>query len=402
MQLRVFKADKDLYEALSDYFDKINYLQDNPPKIKYTQDTLEVINDSLYRLKPNANQCAGGVLVTDPNDGESMIPYEQVVNYKNDGNILLESDLFNKLSETAKAALVFHEAIYKYRRDTAGDTNSIATRRIVGLIFSTLSTDDLKKALADLGESETGAVGMKFVPIQPGSFEMGSSSSEVGRFDDETQHLVILSHGFEMQTTDVTQAQYAEVMGVNPSAFQKPKNCPRTFKTALISGQNIAMCPNNPVENVSYNDAQIFISKLNSAHQDGHYYRLPSEAEWEYTARAGSTTAYSFGNDPNLLFQYGWFSGNSASQTHEVAQLKPNAFGLYDMQGNVWQWVADWFGDYGTNQAGDPSGPADGSGRVFRGGGWDGDARGLRSAVRLHGPTVFRFSSLGFRLVRTQ
>jgi len=151
MQVRLFKADESLFTATSRYFDHLSYLKNNPPSVQYTQDTLELIGDSLYRLKPNISQCAGGILVTDPQSGENMIPYEQVVNYKNDGNVLIQIDLWNKLSETEKAALVFHEAIYAYFRDLEGDTDSVKTRRIVGLIFSTLSSEDLTKALTDMG-----------------------------------------------------------------------------------------------------------------------------------------------------------------------------------------------------------------------------------------------------------
>jgi formylglycine-generating enzyme required for sulfatase activity len=152
---------------------------------------------------------------------------------------------------------------------------------------------------------------------------------------------------------------------------------------------------------VSWNDAQIFISRLNSTRRDGHFYRLPTEAEWEYAARAGTQTAYSFGNDPSRLFQYGWFSGNSGNQTHEVASLEANPLGLYDMQGNVWQWVQDFHGDYGNSQTVDPAGPSSGSYRVFRGGSWYNDAQGLRSANRSGGYLTRRNSAVGFRLVRT-
>jgi formylglycine-generating enzyme required for sulfatase activity len=394
IQLRVFKVNRDLYESLIPYIDHVEYLAPSPSKITYTEDALTIIEDSLYRLAPAQKRCVGG-----------SIQYEQVVNYKNDGLILLQSEIFNSLSNSAKAALVMHEAIYAYRRESTGDDTSVNARRMVGLVFSTLSTEDLKKALEDLGESETGAVGMKFISIKPGNFMMGSPDNEAGRSTDEKQHLVTITRGFEMQATEVTQSQWAEVMGSNPSHFQKPENCPKTYKFV----KNIAMCPNHPVEQVSWNDVQVFLSKLNSSqgskHADGYFYRLPTEAEWEFAARAGTQTAYSFGNDPNQLFQYGHFSSNSGNQTQGVGKLKPNGLGLYDMHGNVCEWISDWYVADNTGLSVDPVGPAGGSSRVIRGGCWSNNAQYLRSALRSYSTPdsrYSRYSFVGFRVVRTR
>ena len=161
--------------------------------------------------------------------------------------------------------------------------------------------------------------------------------------------------------------------------------------------QLVAMCPNNPVERVSWNDAQTFIGKLNG--QEGQYtYRLPTEAEWEYAARAGSTGPYSVSG---AVEGFGWYRANSGGKTHPVAQLKPNRLGLYDVHGNVWEWVADWYGVYPSSDVTDPTGPASGSDRVIRGGGWYGGAQNLRSASRFSIGPVYRLSDVGFRLVRT-
>ncbi len=243
----------------------------------------------------------------------------------------------------------------------------------------------------------SGATSMRFVSIQPGSFLMGSPSNESGRYDDEAQHRVTLTRGFEMQATTVTQAQWVQVMGSNPSKFQGKDNCPQTYIALPV-----AMCPNHPVEQVSWGDVQVYITKLNQLRKDGYGYRLPTDAEWEYAARAGTTTAYSFGDDASPLSQYAWYSANSQSQTHDVALLKPNRVGLYDMHGNVWQWVQDWYVDSTSEQQTDPVGPAVGSYRVVRGGSWGGDARGLRSAYRGYVPPDSRDSHVGFRLVRTR
>jgi formylglycine-generating enzyme required for sulfatase activity len=171
-------------------------------------------------------------------------------------------------------------------------------------------------------------------------------------------HLVYLSRDFEIQTTDVTQAQYIKVMGNNPSHFQSRNNCPESFTT-----------------------------------------------EWEFAARGGSQTAYSFGSDPSQLSQYAWFDVNSGGQTHAVASLKPNTYGLYDMHGNVWQWVQDYWDSYFQSSVTDPQGPASGSYRIVRGGRWfDGGRIGEspRSAKRRHLSPDYRASFLGFRLVRTR
>jgi len=238
-------------------------------------------------------------------------------------------------------------------------------------------------------------VGMKFVYIPPGTFMMGSPENEPGRFDGETQYRVTLTRGFYMQTTEVTQGQWKEVMGDNPSYF---KEC----------GDDC------PVEMVSWDDAQKFIEKLNldsarlpagerlsAVGERSRTYRLPTEAEWEYAARAGSQTAYCFGDDAADLGKYAWYGESWDRGTHPVAQKEPNAWGLYDMHGNVWEWCQDWYSKYPLGDAIDPTGPESGSHRVYRGSSFFIPARHCRSALRgfwlLPGA---RGRDLGFRLVR--
>ncbi len=232
----------------------------------------------------------------------------------------------------------------------------------------------------------------KFVYIPPGEFDMGSPENEKDRFLNETpQHRVRISQGFEMQTTEVTQLQYYLITGSNPSRF---KDCEK------YGPKQEPICPNHPVDMVSWADAQAFIQRLNEL-QDKCVYRLPTEAEWEYAARGGEPTIYSFGSDASGLGAHAWYYDNSNGRSQMVASKMPNPFGLYDMHGNVWEWVQDWYGDYPKQSITDPKGPSSGSRRVVRGGSWSNLARYLRSAPRnSYGPGD-RNDYLGFRLVRS-
>jgi formylglycine-generating enzyme required for sulfatase activity len=235
------------------------------------------------------------------------------------------------------------------------------------------------------------SIGMTFVLIPAGSFMMGSPENEPGRSDNEKQHRVTLTQDYYMQTTEVTQGQWKTIMGNNPSDF---KNC----------GDDC------PVEKVSWNDVQTFLKKLNRL-DSGYSYRLPTEAEWEYAARAGTTTSYSFGNDSSLLSKYGNFCDSKCSTklkddsqndrfkyTAPVKSYSPNPWGLYDMHGNVWEWCQDWYGKYPTGSVNNPTGPTTGSYRVIRGGSWVNFARRCRSAYRgSYGPDG-AYGHLGFRL----
>jgi len=154
-----------------------------------------------------------------------------------------------------------------------------------------------------------------------------------------------------------------------------------------------------PVEQVSWNDAKKFIEKLNQM-ESTNQYRLPTEAEWEYACRAGTTTVFSFGNEVDKLSEYAWYKDNSESQTHPVGKKKPNAWGLYDMHGNVWEWCQDWFGAYLGGSVVDPKGPDKGPGRVLRSGCWRYPAYHIRSAERFAKEPNFRNQIVGFRVAR--
>ena len=158
-------------------------------------------------------------------------------------------------------------------------------------------------------------------------------------------------------------------------------------------------CEDCPVETVSWNEAQKFISKLNQI-ESTKKYRLPTEAEWEYACRAGTTTVFSFGDEVDKLDEYGWHVDNTEDQSHPVGKKKPNAWGLYDMHGNVWEWCQDWYSEYPSNSVVDPKGPDKGEYRILRGGSWESVARSLRSANRDGGKPNDRYSDIGFRVAR--
>ena len=253
-------------------------------------------------------------------------------------------------------------------------------------------------ALAKTLKKDDLSTDMDFVTIEAGTFTMGSPTTEPNHRNDEVQHQVTLSE-FDLQVTPVTQKQWFDVMGTNPSLFKNKEQCPESYTT-----DNGGMCPNNPVEQVSYDDitgANGFLAKLN-AKQDGYTYSLPTEAQWEYAAKAGASTMYSFGNDETKLKDYAWYDQNSGNHTHEVGKKEKNQFELYDMQGNVWEWVQDWYGDYltGGTQT-NPTGPASGSRRVIRGGGWGSVAQILRPSYRGSWSPSVRYYLVGLRLVRT-
>ena len=248
-----------------------------------------------------------------------------------------------------------------------------------------------------------GPPGMVWIP--GGTFVMGSPSSEVERFSDEVQHTVTVS-GFYMSRYLLTQGEYLAVVGSNPSYF--------TTQDCL--GNPINPDLNRPVETVSWYDATNYCYRLNVGEGrlgSGWVYRLPTESEWEYACRAGTTTPFHYG--PNLLSgmanfngQYEYIGGVGThnnpngiylGRTTAVGSYAPNGFGLYDMHGNVWEWCLDWHGTYPTGSVVNPRGPGAGPYRVFRGGNWGYNARTCRSARRDGGNPSYRNSNIGFRPV---
>jgi formylglycine-generating enzyme required for sulfatase activity len=238
-------------------------------------------------------------------------------------------------------------------------------------------------------------ISMNFSYIPAGTFMMGSPDSDTEAFEfykvEKPQHQVTITKPFLMMRTPVTQEQWFAVMGTDPSWFKGPRR---------------------PVESVSWFDAVNFCNSLSTRSGLPHAYvieggdvrlvenpigyRLPTEAEWEYACRAWTT-------DPRYgqLDDVAWYAENSGSQTHDVGQKKPNAWGLYDMLGNVSEWVWDWYGKYSAGHQTDPQGPASGSRRVVRGGSWGNGASDVRAGDRPHDPPGSRYFYLGFRVCRS-
>ena len=226
---------------------------------------------------------------------------------------------------------------------------------------------------------------LKMMPIPAGTFLMGSPKDEEGRDNIEgPQTTVTITKPFWLGKTEVTQSQWKVVMGNNPSSFK---------------GDDL------PVEMVSWNDATAFCKKLNEMKRDtlpaGYHYKLPTEAQWEYACRAGTTTRFSYGNDTGYsqLGSYAWYDDNSSGKTHPVGDKLPNGWRLYDMHGNVWEWCLNRISDfYPGGNVSDPQGPQSGVDRVIRGGSWHDLARYCRSADRAGDWPGLTLNFLGFRV----
>lgn len=253
------------------------------------------------------------------------------------------------------------------------------------LLVGTLASTTL---VADEHVTEiVNSIGMKLQFIEHGKFIMGVPRDEYGRLDDDElpQHEVTLSQSYYIGVHEVTQAQYEAVMAANPSHFR-----------------NSAVSNRLPVENVTWHQAQEFCKRLSARPEEksnGRVYRLPTEAEWEMACRAGSTTAYSFGDDRRELSNYAWYSENSSEHTHPVGSKRPNKFGLYDMHGNVGEWCSNWLGQYPNHSVVDPVGPSSGKFKVSRGLSFNHWAVHNRSGNRSeHLPEVASWT-VGFRVV---
>jgi formylglycine-generating enzyme required for sulfatase activity len=230
------------------------------------------------------------------------------------------------------------------------------------------------KVEPEAGSVIVNSIGMKLAYIPAGAFDMGSPPDEKGRQDDEFQHRVKLTSPFRIGVTEVTQAQWRAVMGSVRSHFNGDKL---------------------PVEKVSWNNAVAFCQKLSE--KEGKIYRLPTEAEWEYACRAGATGQFS---GTGTVDEMAWYEANSEERTHQVAAKKPNAWGLYDVHGNVSEWCSGYYKpDYPEGAVTDPAGPTEGKYRVIRGGSWGYFPRSSRCAARSSSPASYQLKQTGFRVV---
>ena len=229
------------------------------------------------------------------------------------------------------------------------------------------------------------------VRIEPGTFLMGSPEDEIGRYlDKETpQTENTLTQSYWISKYEVTQGEFEALMGFNPSRFKFLKD------------------PQLPVESVTWFSALEYCHELTQIEREAgrlseaFEYRLPTEAEWAYATRAGTTTRFSYGDDPfyESLHEYAWYKGHSRLQPHPVGEKKPNPWGLYDVHGNVFEWCMDWFDNLPGGSLTDSWGPDDGYDRVVRGGYWDSSSAFCRSALRVHHPPEARLAFIGFRIV---
>jgi len=254
----------------------------------------------------------------------------------------------------------------------------LAAIMMVSSLLLLVGCSEADRKVVDLGDD----VEMAFIWINPGTFMMGSPPNEDRRMDGEGQRKVTISRGFWLAETPTTQAQWEQIMGNNPSADDNGDR-------------------DRPVTSISWNDSVQFAERLTERMRQrgvigsNDRFRLPTEAEWEYACRAGTTTAFSFGDDTGQLGDFAWYDGNidsdlgdilsnthSESPIQPVARKKPNPWGLYDMHGNVYEWVKDWFDNYPNQAETDPTGPRTGSYRVRRGGSWYLPSGDVRSASR--------------------
>jgi formylglycine-generating enzyme required for sulfatase activity len=226
---------------------------------------------------------------------------------------------------------------------------------------------------AEVKEYTVGGVTFKMIRVEAGTFQMGSTS---GDSEEKPVHSVTISKDYYIGATEVTQDLWKAVMGSDPSNF--------TTSAQL------------PVEQVSWNDCQTFITKLNSL--TGATFRLPSEAEWEFAARGGNKSQGYTYSGSNTVGDVAWYKDNSSSKPHVVKTKAPNELGIYDMSGNVWEWCQDWYHSYSSSAVTDPTGPTSGSYRMFRGGGWSGGATYCRCADRNYDKPTTWSSTFGLRL----
>ena len=342
-------------------------------KPKYLQLALNAIQTAIqHRPETEPQGDRPSIYRKKPPENESRRDYSEGLT---EFYIVKVGDTFSGISKQHYGSMEHAKQIWEYNGIINPRQLRVGQKLKIPPVDELLGTNmPTRREIPGPGDITTNSIGMKLVYIPAGEFMMGGTK----KTSEKPVHNVCISKGFFMGVYEVTQAQYREIMGTNPSYFKGD---------------------NNPVEKVSWNDATEFCRKLSE--KDSRVYTLPTEVQWEYACRAGSTTVFSFGNSESSFGDYAWYLSNSGYKTHPVGQKKPNEFGLYDMHGNVWEWCRDWYGDdYYSNSSGiDPQGPDTGTARVLRGGSWSNDPKGCRSAFRLRITPVNSGDHLGFRVV---
>jgi len=305
------------------------------------------------------------IIVLGLSGGLSWMLLQKASSNKLKRELIREEEAWN-IAQSINTADAYMKYLQSYQN---GKYSSDASRRIGELTKLKIPT-------------EVAAIASNMVRVSGGTFTMGCTSEQGGDcYDDESPaHQVTLSD-YDIGRYEVTQAEWRAVMGSDPEELE--------FKG----------CDRCPVEQVSWNDIQEFLGKLNGMTNGG--YRLPTEAEWEYAARGGSSSRgykYAGGNDLNRVV---WYDNNSDSKTHPVGQKQANELGLYDTSGNVWEWCSDWYGAYASGVQANPKGPIQGTRRANRGGGWGGNMRNCRVSIRSGNDPAIRLYALGFRLARS-
>ncbi|MEN8220185.1 MAG: SUMF1/EgtB/PvdO family nonheme iron enzyme [Pseudomonadota bacterium] len=354
----------------------------------------------IMKIKPNHEGAKKGIAQIIEHYYEQALSKEKEEEYQQSITLIEQGlslnpthDKLQALSEKVKPALKKWQEIDNFYQLALAKVNKKAYSAAKALIEKGLSLEPLHKKLQALKKQiiptqdiYTNSIGMKFKLIKPGKFQMGS---EKGRENEKPVHSVEITKDFYIGIYQVTVGQYKEYVNEKGGYFDPDYN---------QQGDDAA------ITCVSWEDTQSFISWLNEKEGDSHY-RLPTEAEWEYAAKAGTTTEYSFGDDASLIKDYAWYDKNAydagEKYAHIVGQKKPNPWGLYDTHGNVWEWVQDIYGSYSDSPSSDPTGPSTGSQiRVIRGGGWSSTAPGCRTAFRSDYSPCGRYYLLGFRLLR--
>ena len=331
---------------------------------EYNQKMQELLLDPIVNIT-----CVQGPVYLDPANKRYPKTCKNYIDVRGVSQIECDFDLFmNKMSESDQYLLIHHEYAGLAGFETTIDRSSsyVLSNQLTGFLENRVVK---RLAIVPVRPDLKDAVALNFVKIPLvnycgsnilegiGCFNMGSRLEEKWHPREERSHTVVLKQSFEMQVTPVTQALWFKEMGSNPSKFCSKEVCRKTHQSVFgVDGKLNYLCPLHPVENVGFNDVQAFIKKMN-AKNDGYKYALPTEAQWEYSARAGTSTAYFFGDDDgddSELVEYAWYAKNSGDHTHEIMKKPANAFGLYDMSGNVWQWVSDrydWYAPYSKSSS---------------------------------------------------